>query len=204
MSSLNNQHVSRHHAKLVKTADGYLLQDLGKTHGTFVNESRVEDAHSETRRQNFPRQGSYRSALFDRRSETRQRLQKRTPLRFSNALWWTWASSFLPARPIWKRFPYILDFQYQWEQSFTPDAAFQKILESALKISGAERGFILVREGETFGYAAGTGRARPEPFALAFQDQSYRRARTSSRKARRYTWSKDSTTGTRAGQYCQR
>ena len=49
----------------------------------------------------------------------------------------------------------ILDFQYQWEQLFTPDAAFQRILESALKISGAERGFILIREGEAFGYTAG-------------------------------------------------
>ena len=49
----------------------------------------------------------------------------------------------------------ILDFQYQWEQLFTPDAAFKRILESALKISGAERGFILIREGEAFGYTAG-------------------------------------------------
>src|SRR2546425_5693279 len=39
---LNNQHVSRHHAKLVKTQDGYFLQDLGSTHGTFVNEARIE------------------------------------------------------------------------------------------------------------------------------------------------------------------
>jgi phosphoserine phosphatase RsbU/P len=49
----------------------------------------------------------------------------------------------------------ILDFQYQWEQMFTPETAFQKILESALKISGAERGFVLVREGNKYGYASG-------------------------------------------------
>src|SRR5947209_14709920 len=49
----------------------------------------------------------------------------------------------------------ILDFQYQWETLFTPETAFQKILESALKISGAERSFILVREGVGFGYAVG-------------------------------------------------
>src|ERR1044071_7745884 len=39
---LNNQHVSRHHAKLVKTGEGYILQDLASTHGTYVNETRVE------------------------------------------------------------------------------------------------------------------------------------------------------------------
>src|SRR5207249_344815 len=49
----------------------------------------------------------------------------------------------------------ILDFQYQWETLFTPESAFRKILDSALKISGAERGFIMVREGAGFGYAAG-------------------------------------------------
>src|SRR5262245_14771536 len=39
---LNNQHVSRHHAKIVKMAEGFFLQDLDSTHGTFINNERIE------------------------------------------------------------------------------------------------------------------------------------------------------------------
>src|SRR5438132_14219238 len=38
---LSNQHISRHHARLVKREDGYFLEDLGSTNGTFINETRV-------------------------------------------------------------------------------------------------------------------------------------------------------------------
>jgi serine phosphatase RsbU (regulator of sigma subunit) len=151
---LNNQHVSRHHAKLIKTSDGYSLQDLGSTHGTFVNESRVE--------QQVLKHGDKISLGKDKidlhyfvgeqkpvkssKSDTTQ-IFERSLMDLGVVLPST--SSDL------EKISCILDFQYQWEQLFTPDAAFQKILESALKISGAERGFVLVREGESFGYAAG-------------------------------------------------
>jgi len=57
-----------------------------------------------------------------------------------------------------EKLSFLLDFQYQWGQAFTPEQMFPKILGWALTISGAERAFILVREGETFEYAAGTNR----------------------------------------------
>jgi serine phosphatase RsbU (regulator of sigma subunit) len=135
-------------------ADGYSLQDLGSTHGTFVNESRIE--------QQVLKHGDKISLGKDRidlhyfvgepkppksaKSDTTQ-IFERSLMDLGVVLPST--SSDL------EKISCILDFQYQWEQLFTPDAAFQKILESALKISGAERGFVLVREGDNFGYAAG-------------------------------------------------
>jgi serine phosphatase RsbU (regulator of sigma subunit)/pSer/pThr/pTyr-binding forkhead associated (FHA) protein len=151
---LNNQHISRHHAKIVKTPEGYFLQDLGSTHGTFVNEARIE--HHVLKHGDKISLGKDRIDLHyfvgeakpmkGQRSDTTQIFEKSVidlglvlPSGYSDL----------------EKISCILDFQYQWEQLFTPDAAFQKILESALKISGAERGFILVREGGSFGYAAG-------------------------------------------------
>jgi len=150
---LNNQHVSRHHAKLVKTEQGYFLQDLGSTHGTFVNETRVE--------QHVLKHGDRISLGKDRIDleyvvgERPRRIgPSETTQIFERSL--IDLGAVLPSGVSdLEKISCILDFQYQWENLFTPDAAFQKILQSALKISGAERGFILVREGGGFGYAAG-------------------------------------------------
>ena len=151
---LNNQHVSRHHAKLVKTADGYFLQDLGSTHGTFVNETRVE--------QHALRHGD-KISLGKDRIDLHYIFGEVKPLKpgrpdttkiFERSL--IDLGVVLPSEVSdLEKISCILDFQYQWETLFTPEAAFQKILESALKISGAERGFILVRDNQDFGYAAG-------------------------------------------------
>jgi sigma-B regulation protein RsbU (phosphoserine phosphatase) len=150
---LNNQHVSRHHAKLVKTEEGYFLQDLGSTHGTFVNEIRVE--------QHVLKHGDRISVGKDRidlEYIVGERVRKSNPAEttqiFERSI--MDLGAVLPSSVSdLEKISCILDFQYQWENLFTPDAAFQKILQSALKISGAERGFILVRDGEGFGYAAG-------------------------------------------------
>ena len=152
---LNNQHVSRHHAKLVKTADGYALQDLGSTHGTFVNESRVENKvlkHGDKISLGKDRidlhyfTGESKPAKSVPKTDTTQ-IFERSLMDLGVVL--PSGSSDL------EKISCILDFQYQWEQMFTPETAFQKILESALKISGAERGFVLVREGNKYGYASG-------------------------------------------------
>jgi serine phosphatase RsbU (regulator of sigma subunit) len=151
---LSNQHVSRHHAKLVKMADGYFLQDLGSTHGTFVNENRVE--------QQRLKHGDRISLGKDRVNLHYVVGEGKPPDGFNADTTPVFDRSLadlgivLPSEVSdLEKISCILDFQYQWEAMFTPETAFQKILQSALKISGAQRAFILVRSGQAFIYAAG-------------------------------------------------
>jgi serine phosphatase RsbU (regulator of sigma subunit) len=151
---IDNKHVSRHHAKLIKTAQGYSVQDVGSTHGTFVNEARIEE---------HVLQHGDRIALGKDRIELQYFVgEARQPRKGTTDTTHIFERSLIDLGVVLpssssdlEKISCILDFQYQWEQLFTPETAFQKILESALKISGAERGFILVRGNDGFGYAAG-------------------------------------------------
>ena len=39
---IDNLAVSDRHARIIRGADGYVLQDLGSTNGTFVNEKKID------------------------------------------------------------------------------------------------------------------------------------------------------------------
>ena len=39
---INSNMVSRKHAKVVKTVDGYAIEDMGSGNGTFVNSKKIE------------------------------------------------------------------------------------------------------------------------------------------------------------------
>jgi len=146
-----DRHVSRQHAKVVAVPDGWQLVDLNSTYGTFVNNERVDRRilrHGDTivlgrdvefRYFTEPPAGPHDADTTRIMQESLKDLGRLLPSEASDL----------------EKILCVLDFQYQWSQVFTPDAGLHQILESTLRISGAERAFVMVRKGEGFGYAAG-------------------------------------------------
>jgi serine phosphatase RsbU (regulator of sigma subunit) len=150
---LPNPYVSRQHARLIKDAEGYRLVDLRSTHGTYVNGQRVE---------------MHKLQFGDRISVGQDRLELLYLARTANTTRieipevndfeksFIQLASILPAESSdLEKISSVLDFQYQWGKSFSSEKTFQQILRAALKVSGAERGFILLKQGDEFEYVVG-------------------------------------------------
>src|SRR5262245_31036158 len=154
---LSSPYVSRHHAKFLKGKEGYSVVNLSNTHGTYVNGQRVQQQqlshgdriclgqdHVELRYLTRADDSAYAGA----RSGS-ELLEKS----FANL------SSFLPLdsspQSELEKISSLLDFQHQWEKTFSVEATFEQILKSALKISGAERGYILLKGQGGFEYVSG-------------------------------------------------
>ncbi len=152
---LSDPFVSRQHARVSKEGEAYFLIDLDSTHGTFVNGRKVN---------------RHKLVSGDRIGLGRGRTQ----LVFGagevqpGSIEVTWDTSVensilelaaaIPGYADYsdlEKLSLLLDFQYTLGQNFSPQGTFQQILASALKLSGAERGFILLREENEFQYVVG-------------------------------------------------
>ncbi len=154
---LSDPYVSRHHAKLVKSGDSYGLVDLGSTHGSQVNEERISqkllypgDKISLGQRVEM----IFGQALADGTSleETVEDPIKKSLMDFTMVL-----PQAYSGYSDMEKLSFLLDFQYNLGQQFSAKVTFEHILASALKISGAERGFILLAENDaqSFRYELG-------------------------------------------------
>src|SRR5437867_4312653 len=151
---LTNPYVSRQHAKLIKSQDGYSLLDLKSTHGTYINGERIEKHEL---------RGGDRICLGQDQVELLYFAGEAgaTTINFPKEVddlekSFNQLASILPAEySDLEKISSILDFQYQWGKSFSAEKTFQHILQSALKISGAERGFVLLKQTQGFEYVVG-------------------------------------------------
>ena len=155
---LDNVYISRRHARVIKTKQGYAVSDLGSAFGTYVNEEQVEQ-------QRVLRNGDrivmgkdhFTVFYFDGEADFPAALREAQTARLEKSI--SDLTTHLPTGlSELEKISFLLDFQYQWGQAFTPEKMFPRILGSALTISGAERGVILVRKQDEFEYAAGLNR----------------------------------------------
>ena len=151
---LIDPYISRNHAKIICHDEGYSILDL---HGTFVNGEQVnrcplkdgDRVRLGRLEMLFTMPGS--DSPGDARSSPTGDDLGKSLTHLSSVLSLPEESEHSDLQKLTS----ILNFQYQWQQSFSPEMMFQQILKTALDISGAERGFVLVMKTSGFEYAAG-------------------------------------------------
>ncbi len=150
--ALPYRHVSRRHAKITLEPEGVVLTDLSSTYGTSINGDRVQRkvlAHGDVitlGRDDAEMRFLVDDSAVTERTDTTVVVQR--SLEDLNRVLPSAVSDL-------ERLKCVLDFQREWGQSFTPENSMEQILESALKISGAERAFMMVSQGSEFGFASG-------------------------------------------------
>jgi serine phosphatase RsbU (regulator of sigma subunit) len=148
---LPSLHVSRRHAKLTAVAGTYEIQDLESSYGTFVNGERVTRfALRHGDRIVFGKGDEFH--FFVDSAEPRQDLDTTKIVQRSLSD----LGRVLPSEASdLEKMLCVLNLQNEWNQVFTPENALNQILENALRISGAERAFIMTKDVDGYGYAAG-------------------------------------------------
>jgi serine phosphatase RsbU (regulator of sigma subunit) len=146
-------YVSGHHAELTFDEGQWLIRDLGSTNGTMVNGKDAE---------NIPLANGDRVSLgsLDLRFLTDVDAPAPDPggeteLADERDAFETLANLTPEGGSELEKLSLLLDLQAQWGDGFTADAAIRRILDSSLKVSGAERACLLLRGQEEFKFSAG-------------------------------------------------
>jgi phosphoserine phosphatase RsbU/P len=155
---LRNRGISRHHARIVREGEAFVVVDLQSKQGTFVNGQRIDrqqlHAHDRIR---FGETGV--ELLFDTddplESTGNLTLWKEAGVARSIRRLATVLPTESGDHSELEKISRLLDFHYSFGKAFSAEKTFRHILKSALQISGAERGFVLRQQGGAFVYAAG-------------------------------------------------
>jgi serine phosphatase RsbU (regulator of sigma subunit) len=135
---LRDSRVSRSHARIVVENGAYVLEDNGSRHGTFVNGKRVKrKALENTDRVEFGAQDSYQ-LHFALDGLELKRLMEQVGGGEAAAAPLGVGSNLAKLRA-------ILDLARTLQSSFSIDEVLVSVVDTALTITGAERGFLLLR-----------------------------------------------------------
>jgi serine phosphatase RsbU (regulator of sigma subunit) len=138
---IRDSRVSRSHARIVVENGSYVLEDCGSRHGTFVNGKRVRrEVLSNSDKIDFGAQDSYQ-LLFALDGAELKRLMEQVA-----------SSEKMPAPhgvgSNLAKLRAILDLARTLQSSFSIDEVLASVVDTALTITGAERGFLMLRSGD--------------------------------------------------------
>jgi sigma-B regulation protein RsbU (phosphoserine phosphatase) len=137
---LRDSRASRSHARIVAEDGGYVIEDTGSRHGTFVNGKRIrrQGLHSSDRIE-FGVQDSYQLVFALDGAELKRLMEQVTaPERAAPGV----GANLGKLRA-------ILDLARTLQSSFSIDDVLTSVVDTALTITGAERGFLLLRAGDS-------------------------------------------------------
>src|SRR5271157_531443 len=138
---IRDSRVSRIHARITASGDRFVLEDCGSTHGTFVNGKRIaRHTLDASDRIEFGTPDSYQ-LIFTPDGAELKRLLERVGAPDSGAYPQGLGNSLAKLRA-------ILDLARTVQSSFSVDDVLAAVVDTALAITGAERGFLLLRRGE--------------------------------------------------------
>src|SRR5580765_4374348 len=133
---LRDSRVSRSHARIVLEDGSYVLEDSGSRHGTYVNGKRVSrKVLDNTDRVEFGAQDSYQLLFALDGVELKRLLEQMSATEATPS---GVGSNLGKLRA-------ILDLARTLQSSFSIDEVLASVVDTALTITGAERGFLLLR-----------------------------------------------------------
>jgi sigma-B regulation protein RsbU (phosphoserine phosphatase) len=154
---LNHYQTSRQHAQVARESDCWVLSDLNSTHGTFVNATRIEQHVLQPGdRIRLGPEGSELLYLVGGAADAQSSsMLESEELELSVRRLASVVPEEYGAYSELEKISCLLDFHYSFGKAFSAEKTFHHILESALKISGAERGFVMRKQHGQLAYVLG-------------------------------------------------
>jgi serine phosphatase RsbU (regulator of sigma subunit) len=138
---IRDSRVSRIHARISATGERLVVEDCGSTHGTFVNGQRIaRHTLDNSDRIEFGTPDSYQ-LIFTPDGAELKRLLEHVGAPDSGAYPQGLGNNLAKLRA-------ILDLARTVQSSFSVEDVLVSVVDTALAITGAERGFLLLRHGD--------------------------------------------------------
>jgi len=138
---LRDSRVSRSHARILAEGAQYVIEDSGSRHGTFVNGKRIERQELRSSdRIEFGAQDSFQLVFALDGAELKRIMEQVGASERTSPVPGV-GSNLAKLRA-------ILDLARTLQSSFSIDDVLVSVVDTALAITGAERGFLLLRDGD--------------------------------------------------------